>query len=134
MIAAFKEVNRLEEYRLWLYGAGRKLCFDRNCSAAYGLPSNSKQLSQVTEFLIYTEYWIFLPLTFEPSHEITVLFVCRKLILQTCMSDFWLDPSSTSMLICVRTAKALARLHGCAGSPEPSLVAYVTITIISQLP
>ena len=25
---------------------------------------------------------------------------------------------------CVRTANALARLRGCAGSPEPSLVAY----------
>ena len=25
----------------------------------------------------------------------------------------------------VRTAKALARLRGCAGSPEPSLVAYI---------
>ena len=32
---------------------------------------------------------------------------------------------------CVRTAKALARLRGCAGSPEPSLVAYVISTIIS---
>ena len=32
---------------------------------------------------------------------------------------------------CVRTAKALARLRWCAGSPEPSLVAYVIRTIIS---
>ena len=32
---------------------------------------------------------------------------------------------------CARTAKALARLCGCAGSPEPSLVAYVISTIIS---
>ena len=32
---------------------------------------------------------------------------------------------------CVRTAKALTRLSGCAGSPEPSLVAYVISTIIS---
>ena len=32
---------------------------------------------------------------------------------------------------CVRTAKALARLRGCTGSPEPSLVAYVISTIIS---
>ena len=31
----------------------------------------------------------------------------------------------------VRTAKGLARLHGCAGSPEPSLVSYVISTIIS---
>ena len=28
---------------------------------------------------------------------------------------------------CVRTAKALARLCGCAGSPQPSLVAYVIL-------
>ena len=32
---------------------------------------------------------------------------------------------------CVWTAKALARLRGCAGSPEPSLVAFVISTIIS---
>ena len=30
-----------------------------------------------------------------------------------------------------RTVKALARLHGCADSPEPSQVAYVISTIIS---
>ena len=38
------------------------------------------------------------------------------------------NPSFSS---CVRIAKALARLRGCAGSPEPSLVAYVISTIIS---
>ena len=31
----------------------------------------------------------------------------------------------------MRTAKALARLRGCAGSPELSLVAYAISTIIS---
>ena len=31
----------------------------------------------------------------------------------------------------VRTAKALTRLRGCAGSPEPSQVAHVISTIIS---
>ena len=49
-------------------------------------------------------------------------------------SDFWSDPSSTSILdvsLCVQTARALARLRACAGSPEPSLVAYVVSTIIS---
>ena len=46
------------------------------------------------------------------------------------MSDFWSDSSSTSIL-CVRTAKALVRLRGCAGSPEPSLVAYVISAITS---
>ena len=30
----------------------------------------------------------------------------------------------------MRTAKALARLSGCVGSPEPSLVCYVMSTII----
>ena len=47
------------------------------------------------------------------------------------MSDSWSDSSSMSILPCVRTAKALVRLRGCAGSPEPSLVAYVISTIIS---
>ena len=32
---------------------------------------------------------------------------------------------------CGRTVKALVRLPGCAGSPEPSLVVYVISTIIS---
>ena len=32
----------------------------------------------------------------------------------------------------MRTEKALARLRGCAGAPEPSLVAYVISTIISR--
>ena len=31
----------------------------------------------------------------------------------------------------MRTAKALARMRGCAGLPEPSLVAYVISTIIA---
>ena len=31
----------------------------------------------------------------------------------------------------MQTAKALARLRGCKGSPGPSLVAYVISTIIS---
>ena len=34
---------------------------------------------------------------------------------------------------CVRTVKAFARLRGCAGSPEPSLVAYVISTISHEL-
>ena len=67
------------------------------------------------------------------DHEITALFVLHKLILQTCMHshpvglDVWFlgRPLSTSILHdCMRTAKALARLYRCAGSPEPSLVAY----------
>ena len=33
--------------------------------------------------------------------------------------------------MCLRTAKALVRLHGCAVSPEPSLVACVVSTIFS---
>ena len=34
---------------------------------------------------------------------------------------------------CVRTAKVLARLRGCAGSPKPSLAAYVISITISWL-
>ena len=75
----------------------------------------------------------------EPSHEIMALFVLRKLILQMRMRshllglDVWflVGPIVYFHTSCVQTAKALARLRGCAGSPEPSLVAYVISTIIS---
>ena len=76
----------------------------------------------------------------EPSHEIMVLFVLCKLILQKCMRshsvglDIWflVGPLVYLDTLFVRTAKALARLRGCAGSPEPSLVAYVICTLISR--
>ena len=68
-----------------------------------------------------------------------VLFVFCKLILQTRMRsqpmglDVWclVGPFVYFKTLCVRTAKALARLHRCAGLPEPLLVAYVISTIIS---
>ena len=81
----------------------------------------------------------------EPSHEIMVLFVLRKLILQMGtrshpvgldvldVLDVWflVGPFVFFHTSCVWTAKALARLRGCTGSLEPSLVAYVVSTIIS---
>ena len=78
---------------------------------------------------------------YELSHEIMILFVICKLILQTRMRshlvrlDVWFLVGHFVYLhtSCIRTAKALARLRGCAGSPEPSLVAYVISTIISYL-
>ena len=74
----------------------------------------------------------------EPAHEIMAFFVLRKLNLQTRMRS---HPVGLDVLflvrhfvyfhtLCVRTAKALARLRGCAGSPEPLLVAYVISTKI----
>ena len=76
---------------------------------------------------------------FEPAREIMALFVLRKHIIQTRMHshpmglDFWFLVGH--FVYChtssVRTVKALARLRGWAGLPEPSLVAYVTSTIIS---
>ena len=77
--------------------------------------------------------------SFEPSHKIMVLFILCKLILQTHMRshpvglDVWflVIPFIFFYTSCVRTAKALWRLHGRTGSPEPSLVAYVLSTIIS---
>ena len=42
---------------------------------------------------------------------------------------FFVGPFVYFYTSCVRTAKALARLCGCAGSPEPSLVVYVISTI-----
>ena len=75
----------------------------------------------------------------EPSHGGMVLFVLRKVIFQTRMRshpmglDVWFSvgPFVYFPTSCARTAKALARLHGIAGSPGPSLVAYVISTIIS---
>ena len=67
------------------------------------------------------------------------LFILRKLILQSCMCShpvgldvwFFFGPFNYFHTLCVWTAKAVARLRTCAGLPEPSLVAYVTSTIIS---
>ena len=64
---------------------------------------------------------------------IMALFVLHKLILQTSMRshpvglDVWFFVGSFVYFhtSCVWTAKALARLRRCTGSPEPSLVAYV---------
>ena len=67
----------------------------------------------------------------EPAHEIEALYALRKLILQTHMRIYAVGLCVTIHTSCVRTAKALARLRGCAGSPEHSLVAYVIRTIIS---
>ena len=74
--------------------------------------------------------------TTEPAHEIMVLFVFHKRILQTPMHShpggldvyFWSDPSSTSIL---HMCEQQRLWRDCAGSPETSLVAYVISTIIS---
>ena len=74
-----------------------------------------------------------------PCHEIMVLFILHKPIFQMHMRshpvglDVWflVWPFDYFHTSCVQTAKALARLHECAGSPEPSLVAFVISTIIS---
>ena len=76
---------------------------------------------------------------YEPAHEIMVLFVLRKFILEIRMRShpvgldvcFLVWPFVYFHTSCVWTAKGLARLHGCAGSPEPSLVAYEISTILS---
>ena len=75
----------------------------------------------------------------QPCHGIMVLFILRKLILQTRMRshpaglDVWFLVGSFFYFhtSCVQSAKALVSLHGCTGSPEPSLVTYVISTIIS---
>ena len=76
---------------------------------------------------------------FEPVHEIMALFVLRKLILQTRIRShpvglnvgFLVGPFVYFHTSYVRTEKAVVRLRRCAGSPEPSLFAYVLSTIIS---
>ena len=75
----------------------------------------------------------------EPCHEIMVLFILRKLTLQTRMRSHPVGLNVWFLVglfvyfhtSCVRTAKALAWLCGQAGSPEPPLVAYVVSPIIS---
>ena len=82
--------------------------------------------------------------TNKPSHEIVVLSVLRKLILQRYMCshpvglDVWfLVGPFIYFHTSVCEQQRLwwdcmhARLRGCAGSPEPSLVAYVISTTIS---
>ena len=91
-------------------------------------------------FLFYAVSTVCVPSSFEPAHEIMALFVLRKLILQMRIRS---HPVGLDVLLmvgpfvyfytsCLRTAKALVRLRGCAGSPEPSLAAYVISTIISR--
>ena len=93
----------------------------------------------ITHLVKYLDFWQIKWQTFEPAHEIMALFVLRKLILQTRTRShpvgldvwFWVVPFVYFYTSCVRTAKALARLRECAGSPEPSLVAYVINPIMS---
>ena len=68
-----------------------------------------------------------------------VLFVLHKFIIQTRMHnhpvrlDVWylIGPFSYFHTLCLQIAKALVRLSRCAGTPDPSLVAYVISAIIS---
>ena len=85
-------------------------------------------------------YWVHMSFpSFEPAHEIMALFVLCYLILQSRMrshpvgQDVWflVGPCVYSHTLCVRKTMALARLRGCAGLPEPSLVAHAISTIIS---
>ena len=71
---------------------------------------------------------------YEPFHEIMVLFVIRNAHAQPSSGARCLFVGRTYTQ-CVRIAKALTRLRECAGSPEPSLVAYVirTINLMSWL-
>ena len=78
-------------------------------------------------------------LWYEPSHEIMAIFVLGKLILQMCMLSHSVELDGGFLVglfvyfhtSCMRIVKPLARLRGCAGRPEPSLVTYVINTIIS---
>ena len=77
----------------------------------------------------------------EPCHEIMVLFVLHKLILQM---HLWSSSGARRLIFgqtlrllpyitCANSKGSGETVCGCAGSPEPSLVAYVisTCTIIS---
>ena len=104
---------------------------------------NWKKLTTTLVFsakrLVYQTTKPAFPVINEPVHEIMSLFVLRKLILRTRLRthlvglDVWflVGPFVYLHTSYARTAKALGRLRGCAGSPEPSLVAYMISTIIS---
>ena len=79
----------------------------------------------------------------EPTHEIMALITLRKLILQTTMHSnplglhvwYLVRPFVYFHTLCVRIAKALARLRGCPVSPEPSLFAYaISSHELAQIP
>ena len=70
----------------------------------------------------------------EPYHEIMALFILCKFILQKPSSGarclILVGPFVYFYTSCVRTVRALVRLCGCVGSPEPSQIAYVISAII----
>ena len=76
-----------------------------------------------------------------PAHNIMALFVFHKLVLQMRMHshpaglDVWIlvGPFVYCHKSFVRTAMALARLCGCAGSPKLLLVAYVIRRMTSTI-
>ena len=78
----------------------------------------------------------------EPSHEIMVLFVPSSNVHAQpstgamCLMfgrTFHLFPYFIAWASANKTVKALVRLRRCAGSPEPSLVAYVINSITGSI-
>ena len=77
----------------------------------------------------------------EPSYDKRDRSAVRVEIRQTRMHSCSIEPEMWRCVwsfllfhkhvLCERTAKALARQRGCAGSPEPSLVTYVMSTFFS---
>ena len=104
----------------------KKICFKRSP----GWFTNFVSIRSKPPSVLALWHW---NTTNEPCREIMVLFVLRKLILQTCMRShpvgleiwFLVGPFVYFHTSCVRTAKAGET------APEPSLVAYVISTIIS---
>ena len=97
--------------------------------------SSFKSNENIVQLLLLNSYT---QQSIEPTHDIMALIALRKLNLQSRMRSLQWGYTSDSVrpfvyfhTSCVRTAKALARLRGCAGSPEPSLVAYVISTMVS---
>ena len=109
------------------------------CTVRYAANEDdvAKGLYRYCKNLDNSDIWKIAPI--EPSYESMAFFVLHKHILETRMRsqsvglDVWflVRPFIYFHTSCVRTAKALARLRRCAGSPEPLLVTYVISTIIS---
>ena len=119
-------------FKIWSYKP--YICVACICDCAL-LPTTYSGISKVQE----GEREHSIRIVFETADEIMVLFILRRLILQTHMPSHPVGPDVWFLVglfvyfhtSCVWTAKALAKLRKWAGSPEPSLVAYVISTIIS---
>ena len=121
----------------WVYG-GRKVPHSHELAHLFSMLLVFPEETNRLILDLFIKGWKNIYNIFEPAHEIMVLFVLHKFILQTCMHshpmglDVWFLVGLFTYfhISCVQTATALVRLRRCADLPEPSLVAYEISTMI----